>query len=243
MEEGHLHVSTPQSRGPFTLACLNAGMRQEAPIYTRCCCPPTQQEFLRALYKMCYDCGVEVCGCVGEGRGTGVQCPAIAAIPSSGSQVTCMVTLLPPSLAFAASSAAPLLAVCSSAQRLLCSYNPLSPAWSSSTRTHAHTHILTHMHACMHAQVHTHACTHTRTHTRTRTHTHMHTHTHTPPALPQVPTTAAAWPPIVYSDRASSVESVMRRSVEAARHKYGPKPLQLILVLLPTKVRACVSWW
>jgi len=50
-----------------------------------------------------------------------------------------------------------------------------------------------------------------------------------------LPTSAAAWPPIVYAQRDSSVESVMRRSVEAARQKYGPKPLQLILVLLPTK--------
>lgn len=55
----------------------------------------------------------------------------------------------------------------------------------------------------------------------------------------QLPTSASAWPPVVYGTRDSSVESVMRRSVEAARKKYGPKPLQLILVLLPTKVRGC----
>ena len=52
----------------------------------------------------------------------------------------------------------------------------------------------------------------------------------------QLPTNFAQWPPVVYAQRDSSVESVMRRSVEAARAKFGPKPLQLILVLLPTKV-------
>lgn len=62
------------------------------------------------------------------------------------------------------------------------------------------------------------------------------------PPPPQLPTNAAEWPPVVYADRNTSVESLMRRSVEVARQKYGPKPLQLILVLLPTKVRGVVCW-
>lgn len=52
----------------------------------------------------------------------------------------------------------------------------------------------------------------------------------------QLPTSAQMWPDVVYAQRDSSVESVMRRSIEVARAKYGPEPLQLILVLLPTKV-------